>query len=66
MGASLILRWTVSEVECELQMTGVVGKVSIRQHGQIVRTAVVGSASAAYEWASEQADILEGAQRRTG
>ena len=66
MGASVVLRWRVSEVECELQMTGTVGKVSVRQHGEIVRSAVVDSASAAYEWAREQTDILEGEQRRTG
>jgi hypothetical protein len=56
----------VSEVECELQISGAVGKVSVRQHGQIIRTASVGSASAAYEWASEQIDFLQEAQRRAG
>jgi hypothetical protein len=66
MGALVILRWRVSDVECELQMNGAVGKVLVRQHGQIARTTIVGSVPAAYEWASEQADILNGAERRTG
>ena len=66
MGTSVILRWRVSSVECELEMNGAIGQVSVRQDGKIVRSATAESAAAAYRWASEQADILEGEQRRTG
>ena len=65
MGASVILRWQVSDLECELQTSGTVWKVTVRQHGQAVRSAEVESAFAAYKWANETA-ILEGPQRRTG
>ena len=66
MGASVILRWRASDLECELQITGTVGKVSIRQDGRIVRSGNVGSASAAHQWANEQIDILEGRNEGPG
>jgi hypothetical protein len=66
MGASIVLRWRVSEIECELQMGEEVGRVSVRQHGEVIRSAIVPSASAAYEWAAEQADLLERTKRQTG
>ena len=66
MGTSVILRWRVSDLECELEMNAASGHVSMRQDGKIVRSATVESAAAAHEWASEQADLLEGEQRRTG
>jgi len=66
MGTSVILRWRVSGVECELEMNGAIGQVSVRQDGNIVRSATVESAAAAHQWVSEQADILEGEKRRTG
>ena len=66
MGASIVLRWRVSDLECELQINGAVAEASVRQDGKVVRRAIVASASAAHEWASEQIDILQRAQRRTG
>ena len=66
MGASVVLRWQVSDLECELQISGIVRKVAIRQHGQVVRSATVESAAVAQEWANQQIAILERPQRRTG
>jgi len=66
MGTSVILRWRVSDLECELEMKGGIGQISVRQHGEIVRRATVESAAVAHQWAREQADLLEGHQRRTG
>ena len=65
MGALVVLRWRVSDLECELQTSGTVWTVTVRQHGQVIRSAAVESASAAYQWANEIA-ILERPQRRTG
>jgi hypothetical protein len=65
MGASVVLRWQVSDLECELQTSGTVWTVTVRQHGQAVRSAAAESASAAYKWANELA-IRERPQRRTG
>ena len=66
METSVILRWRVSGVECELEKTGAIGHVCIRQDGKIVQSATVESAVAAHEWASKQIRRLEGEQRRTG
>ena len=66
IGTSVILRWRVSGLECELEMTGAPKRVSVRQDGQIVRSATVESAVAAHEWASEQSDLLNREQRQTG
>jgi hypothetical protein len=66
MAASVVLRWRVSDLECEVRINGADGKVSVRQEGQILRSAIVGSASAAHEWANQQVEILAGKQRRTG
>ena len=66
MGTSVILRWRVSGVECELEMEGAIGQVCIRQDGKIVQSGTVESAVAAHEWASKQIQRLEGEQRRAG
>jgi hypothetical protein len=66
MAASVILRWQVSDLECELQISGSVRKVAIRQHGRVVQSATVESAAAAQEWTNQQIAILERPQRRTG
>jgi len=66
MGASVVLRWQVSDLECELQISVIVRKVAIRQHRRVVRSATVESAAVAQEWANQQIAILERPQRRTG
>ena len=66
MGASVVLRWQVSDLECELQISGTVRRVAIRQHGHVVRSATVESAAAAQEWANQQIAVLERPERRTG
>ena len=40
----MVLRWRVLELECELQITGALKQVSVRQDGQVVRSATVASA----------------------
>jgi hypothetical protein len=64
MGASVTLRWLVSDVECELQIKGPTGHVSLRLDGKIVGSASVASAAAAHEWATRQVDSLGGDPRR--
>ena len=66
MGASVILRWPAVELQCVLQVNGPVTEVSLRQKGEVVRSAIVGSASAGYEWATEQIKLLQHPQRRAG
>ena len=65
MAASVVLRWRVSDLECELQTSGTLCKVTIRQHGQVVRSAAVESAFAAHQWADEIA-VLQPPQGRAG
>jgi hypothetical protein len=69
MGASVTLRWRVSDVDCELRIAGTAGQVSVRRDGQIIANDTVESAAAAHEWASEQANNLRQESerdRRTG
>ena len=46
-GASFTLRWRVSGVECELQITGTTGHVWLRRESKVVGSAAVASAVAA-------------------